>query len=421
VRKPRFIVTLLAASSLITAGIVAASSDTDADATVGRITWQDEFNGAAGAPIGDGKWTFDVGGSGWGNNELQYYTNSTSNAAMDGDGHLAITARNENPGNYQCHYGACQYTSARLQTAGKFTQQFGRIEARIKIPKGQGIWPAFWMLGDNLSSVGWPQAGEIDIMENVGRSPDTVHGTVHGPGYSGGGGITGSRTIGAPLGDDFHTYGVDWSPDGIRWALDGSEYFRVTPADIKGNQWVYDHPFWVILNVAVGGNWPGNPDGSTAFPQTMLVDYVRVSAWNDDGEPAPPDNEASPSGSMLKSNLGGRCIDIPSARPDDGTRLQMWDCHSAPEQSWVFEADGTVRAMGKCMDPAWGSNDNGTEIQLADCSNNPVQRFTLSPAGDVVNIAANKCVDVKDHNAGNAARLQLWDCAGTSNQKWTTT
>jgi beta-glucanase (GH16 family) len=419
--KSRFLVATVALAAVIAGGLVAASSNGDAVAAVGGITWQDEFEGRAGTPVDGGKWGFDIGGSGWGNNELQYYTDSTSNVALDGRGHLAITARRENPANYQCHYGACQYTSARIKTAGKFTQRYGRFEARIKVPKGQGIWPAFWMLGDNIGGVGWPNSGEIDIMENVGKAPNTGHGTVHGPGYSGGGGIGGSRTLGAPLGDDFHNFAVDWSPDLIVWTLDGSEYFRITPASPNGRQWVFDHPFFMILNVAVGGNWPGDPDNSTSLPQTMLVDYVRVSAW-DGGSSAggnPGEGNAGSSGNALKSNYNSRCIDIPFGRPADGAALHMWDCSGGiAHQTWSFEGDGTLRSMGMCMDPAWGSNANGTTIQLANCSGNPVQRFTLSPAGDLVNISANKCVDIQDWNPDNGGRLVLWDCAGTANQKW---
>jgi hypothetical protein len=238
-----------------------------------------------------------------------------------------------------------------------------------------------------------------------------VYGTIHGPGYSGAGGIGGNRTIGSALGDAFHTYAVDWSPNLIVWYLDGSEYFRATPASLGGKTWVYDHPFFMILNVAVGGYWPGNPDGSTVFPQTMLVDYVRVSAWNNDG--------GGGTGSALKSNFSGRCIDIPGANPVDGARLQMWDCNGTAAQQWTANGDGTMRAMGKCMDPAGGALGNGTPIQLVTCNGNPVQRFTLSSAGDLVNVSSNRCVDVKDWNSANGAQLQLWDCGGTSNQKWT--
>jgi beta-glucanase (GH16 family) len=409
-RKSRIVLAAAVVATTLTGGLFAASRNDHADAAIGGITWSDEFNGAAGTPIDGSKWKFDTGGSGFGNNELEYYTTSTNNVVQDGQGHLAITARKENPAGYQCWYGSCTYTSGRVLTADKFSQTYGRFEASIKIPKGQGIWPAFWMLGGG----NWPTDGEIDIMENIGKTPNTVYGTVHGPGYSGAGGIGGNKTIGAPLGDAFHTYAVDWSPNLIVWYLDGQEYFRVTPANINGNKWVYDHPFFMIMNVAVGGSWPGNPDGSTQFPQTMLVDYVRVSAWNDGGGSTPPPT----TGTMLKSNFNGRCIDIPGGNATDGARLQMWDCNGSAAQKWAFNGDSTLRAMGKCMDPAGGALGNGTPIQLVACNGNPVQRFTLSGAGDLVNISANRCVDIKDRNSANGAQLQLWDCSGGSNQKW---
>jgi beta-glucanase (GH16 family) len=403
-RRARFL--LAAAVVVVTAagGLTAVSRNDAAEAAIGPITWSDEFNGAAGTSIDAAKWKFDIGGSGWGNNELEYYTSSTSNVAHDGQGHLAITARRENPAGYQCHYGTCQYTSGRILTADRFTQTYGRFEASIKIPRGQGIWPAFWMLGGN----NWPTTGEIDIMENVGNIPNTVYGTVHGPGYSGSGGIGGNRTIGSALGDAFHQYAVEWSPNLIVWFLDGVEFFRITPANLNGNAWVFDHPFFMILNVAVGGYWPGNPDGSTVFPQTMLIDYVRVYAWNGD----------SATGQALRSTFSGRCIDIPAANPVDGARLQMYDCNGSAAQKWTFNGDGTVRALGKCMDPAGGALANGTPIQLVTCNGNPVQRFTLSAAGDLVNVSANRCVDIQDWNSANGAVLQLWDCGGTTNQKW---
>ncbi len=363
-RKPRLLLMAAAMLLTLTSGFVALPGNEPAAADIGPVTWSDEFDKPAGAPIDDTKWRFDTGGGGWGNNELQYYTNSTRNVQHDGQGRLAITARQENPSNLQCHYGTCRYTSGRILTAGKVTQAYGRFEASIKIPRGQGIWPAFWMLGGN----DWPNTGEIDIMENVGHITNTVHGTVHGPGYSGGAGIGGSRTIGAPLGDTFHTYAVDWSPNLIVWYLDGSEYFRITPSGIRGNRWVFDHPFFMILNVAVGGNWPGNPDGSTSFPQTMLIDYVRVSAWTD-----------SPgTGSALRSNLNGRCLDIPAANPVDAARLQMYDCNGTAAQQWSVNGDGTVRAMGKCMDAAAAGTANGAQLQLWDCAGTPNQKWTRS-------------------------------------------
>jgi beta-glucanase (GH16 family) len=203
------------------------------------------------------------------------------NAALDGEGNLAIVAREEHLGN-ACHYGLCDYTSARLISRDKVEFTYGRVEARIRIPRGQGIWPAFWMLGSDINQVGWPNSGEIDILENIGREPQIVHGTVHGPGYSGADGIGGAYEIDSDFADDFHVYAIDWDPNAIRWYVDGNHYFTLTPNDLNGDEWVFDHDFFLLLNVAVGGNWPGMPDATTEFPQTMLVDYVRV--YTLDGE-----------------------------------------------------------------------------------------------------------------------------------------
>jgi uncharacterized protein (TIGR03437 family) len=234
-----------------------------------KLVWSDEFNAAAGTGVDRANWDFDLGGGGWGNNELEAYTNSTENVVHDGAGNLVIRAVK----------GSAGYTSARIKTQGKRTFQYGRIEARIKIPYGQGIWPAFWMLGADIGSAGWPACGEIDIMENIGKEPATVHATVHGPGYSGGAGIGGPLNLsGVNFSDAFHVYAVEWSPDVMTFFVDGAKYFEVTPAKLPaGKTWVFQHPFFIILNVAVGGGWPGNPDATTLFPQQMLVDYVRFS------------------------------------------------------------------------------------------------------------------------------------------------
>jgi beta-glucanase (GH16 family) len=241
-----------------------------------QLAWSDEFSGPNGSGVDLSKWIFDVGGKGWGNQELEYYTNRPQNAYIQ-DGNLVIQARREN---YTGTDGVSRnYTSARLETAGKFSQTYGRFEARIKIPSGQGLWPAFWMLGDDIEKSGWPDCGEIDIMENIGKEPSTVHGSIHGPGFSGADGIEARYTLpgGRRLADDFHVFAVEWEPNAIRFYLDDELYVTRTRSDLRpGWKWVFDHPFFLLLNVAVGGDWPGSPDATTVFPQQMLVDYVRV-------------------------------------------------------------------------------------------------------------------------------------------------
>ena len=241
--------------------------------------WNDEFEGPAGTTFDRTHWTADGGGTGFGNQEREFYTTRPENIALDGQGHLVFTALAETPSAaFQCWYGQCLYTSARLKNVGLFAQTYGRFEARIRIPRGQGIWPAFWMLGTNVNQVGWPRSGEIDIMENIGREPSTVHGTLHGPGYSGSDGISGINTLASgSFADDFHVFTVSWEPTEIRWYVDGRLYHRVSPGTLpSGTAWVFDHPFFLLLNLAVGGAWPGDPNGATTFPQTMIVDYVRV-------------------------------------------------------------------------------------------------------------------------------------------------
>ncbi|HUS09842.1 MAG TPA: glycoside hydrolase family 16 protein [Pyrinomonadaceae bacterium] len=241
-----------------------------------RLTWSDEFDGPKGSPADSSKWLFDIGGNGWGNKELETYTGRTANSHVE-RGRLVIKALKETftgPDNITRNY-----TSARLLTKKKFSQVYGRFESRIKIPYGQGIWPAFWLLGDNIDAAHWPNCGEIDIMENIGKEPSIVHGTFHGPGYSGGSGISAAYTLpsGQKFSDDFHTFAIEWEPNVMRFYVDEHLYKTRTPADLPpGTSWVFDHPFFIILNVAVGGAWPGNPEATTVFPQQMLVDYVRV-------------------------------------------------------------------------------------------------------------------------------------------------
>ncbi len=241
---------------------------TSTDTAQAALVWSDEFEGAAGEAPDPANWNHETGDHGWGNQELQNYTTSRDNSALDGEGNLVITARQESDGGY---------TSARMTTQNNVQHAYGRIEARIKVPTGQGVWPAFWMLGADFPDTPWPDSGEIDIMEHIGSEPGTVHGTVHGPGYSGGGGVGASydHPDGGGFPDDFHVYAVDWTPDSITWSVDDVPFNTITPADVSGD-WVFDQEFFMILNVAVGGEWPGYPDESTQFPQEMVVDYVRV-------------------------------------------------------------------------------------------------------------------------------------------------
>ncbi len=256
-----------------------------------KLVWSDEFNNRRGTAPNPNVWGHEVGDGvavgnpGWGNDELQYYTNSTQNAAMDGKGNMVITARAAD-GMQQCYYGPCQYTSARLLTKNRFEVAYGRIEARIKVPRGAGLWPAFWMLGTDIDQVNWPQTGEIDIMENVGRLPNQIFGTIHGPGYSGGQSYGNTYDFPQPVADDFHTFTVEWQPDKIVWYVDGIQYHQATPTDafLQGKQWVYNHPFFMLLNVAVGGNFGGAVGADTTFPQAMTVDYVRLYQSRDSSE-----------------------------------------------------------------------------------------------------------------------------------------
>jgi len=268
---------LLAAAALLSLSCGGGATLQPPPATGFTLAWSDEFNGADGSSPDASKWTYDTGGNGWGNNELEYYTNRTQNAQIK-SGNLVITAQRET---YTGSDGVTRnYTSARLKTQGLFNQAYGRFEARIKIPAGQGMWPAFWMLGNNISSVSWPKCGEIDIMENIGKEPGTVHGSLHSS-------STTSRTSDAsgpfslPAGqhfaDDFHLYAVEWEPGTIRFYVDSNLYSTFTQSQWPaGGAWTFDHPFFILLNVAVGGDWPGSPDNTTVFPQQMLVDYVRV-------------------------------------------------------------------------------------------------------------------------------------------------
>jgi beta-glucanase (GH16 family) len=237
-----------------------------------ELVWSDEFEGTAGSSVDNSKWVFDIGrgpgNDGWGNQELQVYTNSTENVKLDGNGNLMITATG----------GGGSFNSGRIKTLGKFSQRYGRFEARIQTPTGPGMWPAFWMLGDNINTVDWPQCGEIDIMEQKGHESHVTYGSIHGPGYSGGGALGGLFVLNnGRFNLNFHVYAVEWFEDVLDFYVDGFLYKRITIDEVRTDgEWVFNQPFFILLNVAVGGTFVGFPTPGTTFPQSMYVDYVRV-------------------------------------------------------------------------------------------------------------------------------------------------
>jgi len=254
-----------------TGGAPTAPPPRPADPTfpASRLVFSDEFNGANGSKPDPAKWTIDPGTGQ--NNEIQYYTNNL-NTFMDGTGSLVMEARRET-------MGGRDYTSHRMNTSNKFHFQYGRVEARIRVNKGNGFWPAFWMMGaDFLTGRPWPYNGEIDIMEVLGRNTNECYTTLHAPAYNGGAGYGQKHTAPVDLANDFHVYAAEWDSRGIRFFLDSQQIFNASKDTVETTRgpWVYDHQFYVILNLAVGGDFPGPVDPSTPFPSRVLVDYVRV-------------------------------------------------------------------------------------------------------------------------------------------------
>ncbi len=297
------------------------------------LAWSDEFNEAAGTPPNPENWTYEIGDvtpdgkNGWGNSERQYYTDDPANAATDGDGNLAVTVR-EADGSLECYYGTCEYTSARLISWHKAEFAYGRVESRIKVPAGAGIWPAFWSLGTDIDSNPWPGTGEIDFMEYVGRVPNEIFGTIHGPGYAGGASYGNTYDFGLPVFNDFHTFTVEWQPNLITWFVDGIQYHTATPADVSPNEWVFNDPVFLLLNVAMGGNFGGDIDPDIALPASMLVDYVRVYQGPDTAERFDAsfvDDFTGWQQVTVPFSAFDRSADQPAGAPDDGLTLtDVW-------------------------------------------------------------------------------------------------
>ena len=298
------------------------------------LVWSDEFDEPVGTPPNPANWIHEIGDvtpdgkNGWGNEELQYYTDEPDNAATDGNGNLVITLR-EADGSLECYYGTCEYTSARLKSTDRSEFTYGRIESRLRVPTGDaGLWPAFWSLGTDIDRNPWPGAGEIDFMEYVSRLPNEIFGTIHGPGYSGGASFGNLFDFGEPVFNDYHTFVVEWEPNEIRWYVDDNLYHTATPADVSPNPWVFDKPFFMLLNFAIGGNFGGSVSSDLVFPQEYLIDYVRLYQAPDTAErfeASFADNFSGWQEVAIPLSVFTRSDDQPADAPDDGLTLNdVW-------------------------------------------------------------------------------------------------
>lgn len=374
-----------------------------------NLVWSDEFNGTS---LNRSNWTPEIGtgSGGWGNNELQYYTDRAQNVQVTG-GNLVITAQKES-------YGGMNYTSARIKTQDLKNFTYGKVEARIKLPSGQGLWPAFWMLGSNISSVGWPKSGEIDIMERVNNNP-YVNGTVH---WDAGGHAEYGRVSGNVDFSQFHVYSIEWDSKYIRWFVDGVQFNEFYIENGTGNTEEFQRPFFILLNLAVGGNWPGSPNNSTPFPSQMLVDYVRV--YQDNGA----SNVISNGIYTIASKASGKVMDVVDVSTASGAKIQQWTNYVANNQRFRVESTGdgyyklTAVHSGKVLDVPNSSTATGVQLQQWDDNGSNAQRWSIIDVGGgyykIVSKTNGLVVDVASASTADGAAVQQWSDNGSDAQKW---
>ncbi|MDF2802215.1 MAG: glycosyl hydrolase family protein [Anaerocolumna sp.] len=395
---------------LIAAIIFALSPQMKSDAATNwSLVWSDEFNGTS---LSASNWTAEIGtgSGGWGNNELQYYTNRTQNLQVTG-GNLVITALKEN-------YGGMGYTSARIKTQNLKTFTYGKIEARIKLPTGQGLWPAFWMLGSNITSVGWPQCGELDIMERV-NSNSSVNGTVHwdANGHAEFGRVSGNLDFSA-----YHVYSVEWDSSYIRWFVDGVQFNEFYIANNTGNTEEFQKSFFILLNLAVGGNWPGSPNSSTPFPSQMLVDYVRVYQASS----AP--TLVSGGVYTLTAKCSGKALDVIDVSTAAGAKMQQWTNYTASNQRFRVEDMGsgyyklTALHSGLVLDVPSSSTSTGVQLQQWTSNGTDAQRWKIVDVGGgyykLISKVSGLAMDVSNSSTTDGAAVQQWTDNGSDAQKW---
>ncbi len=383
-------------------------------ATNWNLAWSDEFDGTS---LNTSNWTAEIGTgvSGWGNNELQYYTNRPQNLQVTG-GNLVITALKES-------YNGSSYTSARIKTQGKKSFTYGKIEARIKLPSGQGLWPAFWMLGTNIDvpGVGWPKCGETDIMERVNNNA-FVNGTVHwdANGQADYGQISGNLDF-----SQYHVYSIEWDAKYIRWFVDGNKFNEFYIENGTGNTEEFQKPSFLLLNLAVGGNWPGSPDAATPFPAKMLVDYVRVYQASN----AP--NIVSGGVYTFASKASGKVMDVVDVSTASGAKIQQWTNYTAANQQFRVDSTGdgyyklTAVHSGKVLDVPGSSTSAGVQLQQWDDNGSNAQQWSIIDAGGgyykLIAKVSGLAVDVSGSSTADGAAVQQWTDNGSDAQKWALT
>ncbi|MET7424011.1 ricin-type beta-trefoil lectin domain protein [Dactylosporangium sp. NPDC005555] len=399
----------------------------------------DDFNGAANTGVNTGNWIYDLGhgypgGAGnWGTGEIENMTNSTQNVYLDGGGNLGIKPIRDGAGNWTSGRIETQRTDIAAPAGGKL-----RVEARIQQPNvntanGAGYWPAFWMLGAaarGTGATGWPGIGEIDILENINGRP-SVFAALHcgtnpgGPCNETTGIGSGERACGG-CNTGYHTYAIEQdrstSPEQIRWYLDGNNFFTINANQVDANTWnnATHHGFFIILNVAIGGGFPGafggGPFASTVSGVPMMVDYVAAyTSGGGGGGTTPP-----PTSGKAVKGPGGLCLDVRSSNSANGTPVQLWTCNGTGAQQWTYvEAGSTLRAFGKCLDIPGGSTANGAKLQIWDCNSTGAQVFIRRTDSTYYNPASNKCLDDPNGSTTPGIQMQIWDCNGSAAQKFT--